>query len=650
MGNILNSLIFRPPTPRYSLEAAGLHFINTTHGSILCGYFIDNQADLTILFSHGNGEDIGDIVPQYEKITKRWNVNLFAYDYSGYGHSTGSPSEENIYRDAEAAYAYMRRNLKIPRNKIIAYGRSLGSAPSVHIAVQNEILGVVLQSPLASIYRVKFRLKRTMPYDTFCNIDKVHMIKSPILFIHGTNDKLISYKGTEEMLYKTKVNTYYMFIEKGGHNNLESSFGDKVNDALIIFLFVLKNNIKERVNRVYNISNIDEDKIKSFFTPHKSNKNKVQEIMSSKLEKRNTRYQSIKCEIDDNEYDYTNYILRPSSSFTPFTAVNFQPMNNLYFGGRSPNGTRYMKTLTYNTSDYTVTKILPMNFYDVESKIKISKTHIPLEPSVSKVNIMTFSNSNEFKGKPKKCSTTICKIGVEKKNIQKKKIMVHPVDNIRGTVREEKVRGKKVSVLKKTNLTTPTVHKKSSFNGDTNNVVTIDRVFSGASVTKGLNNAGKKCVKKSRELERTKGMDTSVKSVNSATRLTFPNANEPLALEVTVSNAIGRKEAVKENKKDVCLVTNDTLLGNNISSDMLHKHDTCLKTKENSRNVTYGSGSNNSIISSNEKEYIHKKKGSNFVRNGKLQDVNERNNMETHLIKIEKTLVSNNISSGFHMK
>ncbi|CAA9986446.1 alpha/beta hydrolase, putative [Plasmodium knowlesi strain H] len=279
MGNLLNSLIFRPHPPSYSRNRHDLHFFETKHGSKICGIFIDNKADTTILFSHANAEDIGDVVRFYQYRLRRLGLNLFAYDYSGYGHSSGHPTEAHVYNDVEAAYDYLVKVLRVPRHSIIAYGRSLGSAASVHIATKKNLLGLILQAPLASIHRVKLKLKFTLPYDSFCNIDKVHMINCPILFIHGTKDKLLSYHGTEEMIRRTNVNTYFMFIEGGGHNDLDSSYGNQVYAALVAFLYVLKNNIRENVNSVYDISNVNMMKLRNMFISNntKNMKERVKE-------------------------------------------------------------------------------------------------------------------------------------------------------------------------------------------------------------------------------------------------------------------------------------------------------------------------------------------------------------------------------------
>lgn len=92
-------------------------------------------------------------------LARELNVNVMCYDYTGYGYSTGSPSEEMCYRSIEAAYNYLRRMLGIPASQIVLYGRSLGSGPSCYLAaktaVQGEsVAGLILHSPFLSIYRI----------------------------------------------------------------------------------------------------------------------------------------------------------------------------------------------------------------------------------------------------------------------------------------------------------------------------------------------------------------------------------------------------------------------------------------------------------------------------------------------------------------
>lgn len=62
----------------------------------------------TVLFSHGNAVDLGQMSSFYIGLGTRINCNIFSYDYSGYGVSTGKPSERNLYSDIDAAWQALR--------------------------------------------------------------------------------------------------------------------------------------------------------------------------------------------------------------------------------------------------------------------------------------------------------------------------------------------------------------------------------------------------------------------------------------------------------------------------------------------------------------------------------------------------------------
>merc|ERR1712039_850157 len=100
-------------------------------------------------------------------------VNIFAYEYTGYGMSTGEPYEQAIYADIEAAFKYLRDIIGVPWSEVVLYGRSLGSGPSIHLASRTAVRAMVLQSPLLSIFRIAFSSGLTLPGDMFANVDKI---------------------------------------------------------------------------------------------------------------------------------------------------------------------------------------------------------------------------------------------------------------------------------------------------------------------------------------------------------------------------------------------------------------------------------------------------------------------------------------------
>jgi abhydrolase domain-containing protein 17 len=158
MGDAISSLLFQPPPPTY-LHPSRHFWLNTAQGSRIPAFFIERpNAQVTILFSHGNAEDLGMIYDWFNDLARVLRVNIMAYDYTGYGKSNGSPCEESCYADIEAAYQYL------------LYGRSLGSGPSCYLASKtakegHSVGGVILQSPLLSAYRVAFDFRFTMAGD-----------------------------------------------------------------------------------------------------------------------------------------------------------------------------------------------------------------------------------------------------------------------------------------------------------------------------------------------------------------------------------------------------------------------------------------------------------------------------------------------------
>lgn len=122
----------------------------------------------TILFSHGNAVDLGQMSSFYLGLGTRINCNIFSYDYSGYGVSSGKPSEKNLYADIEAAWHALRTRYGISPEHIILYGQSIGTVPTVDLAAKYEVGAVVLHSPLMSGMRVAFpNTKRTWFFDAF---------------------------------------------------------------------------------------------------------------------------------------------------------------------------------------------------------------------------------------------------------------------------------------------------------------------------------------------------------------------------------------------------------------------------------------------------------------------------------------------------
>ena len=136
---------------------------------IACAYVrCAPSAKYTILFSHGNAVDLGQMMSFYIGLGSRINCNIFSYDYSGYGVSSGKPSEKNLYADIDAAWQSLRSRYGISPEHVILYGQSIGTVPCIDLASRFEVGAVVLHSPLTSGMRVAFPdTKRTWFFDAF---------------------------------------------------------------------------------------------------------------------------------------------------------------------------------------------------------------------------------------------------------------------------------------------------------------------------------------------------------------------------------------------------------------------------------------------------------------------------------------------------
>jgi uncharacterized protein len=154
-----------------------------------------------VFFLHGNVGNVSTWTTGVD-FYRRVNYDLFMVDYRGYGKSTGRiESEAQLYADTRAAYDAMA---PLYRDKpIVIYGRSLGSALAVALARDVHPQLLVLVSPFTSLSATAAQaypwapgwiLKYPLRTDTM-----IGDVKSPILLVHGSDDKLIPLAHSERL-------------------------------------------------------------------------------------------------------------------------------------------------------------------------------------------------------------------------------------------------------------------------------------------------------------------------------------------------------------------------------------------------------------------------------------------------------------------
>lgn len=210
-------IIFQPPPVSYH-DSNNIIKLKTQDGAIISAVHLHNpQAKYTILYSHGNATDIGEMFSLF-KVLENHGYSVFAYDYHGYGTSTGKPSEKNSYYDIHAAYDYLTQTLKIPPKQIIAYGKSVGAAVSLDLAIHKPLGGIIMESPFVTAFRTVTVIP-LLPFDKFNNLSKISRISCPILFIHGEKDKTIAIWHSKKLYSMAKSPKYYLWVPSAGHND-----------------------------------------------------------------------------------------------------------------------------------------------------------------------------------------------------------------------------------------------------------------------------------------------------------------------------------------------------------------------------------------------------------------------------------------------
>jgi fermentation-respiration switch protein FrsA (DUF1100 family) len=211
-------VIFQPPAPQYR-DGKELVRLRSGHGAQIAALYLASPgAKYTILYSHGNAEDLGwnrDLLEEYQ----RRGFNVLGYDYQGYGLSQGKPSERNAYADEEAAFQFLVNEKKIPPERIIAVGQSLGGAMAIDLASKHKLGGLIVQSSFASAFRVLTRWP-IIPFDKFDSLSKMKRVSCPVLVVHGKADSVIGFWNGELLYGAAREPKQKWWVDRGDHNDI----------------------------------------------------------------------------------------------------------------------------------------------------------------------------------------------------------------------------------------------------------------------------------------------------------------------------------------------------------------------------------------------------------------------------------------------
>jgi hypothetical protein len=227
----MDSMMFAPQPVAYTWQNPSIIDIGSS-GKPLAAYWRPaTNATVTLLHSHGNAEEIGDLTDIFDGCAAA-GMNVLAYDYPGYGLSAGKPTEKSCYEAAERAYAFLTQKKGIRPETIIVVGRSLGSGPACYLAEKYPVKSLIIESGFLSAPRVVTRY-RILPLDAFPNAQRITKITCPKLFIHGTADPVIPFWHGRQLYSLSGGKKEFFWVQGAGHNDLQLTLGLDNYSALI---------------------------------------------------------------------------------------------------------------------------------------------------------------------------------------------------------------------------------------------------------------------------------------------------------------------------------------------------------------------------------------------------------------------------------
>lgn len=192
-GETLNALLFSPP---------------------------DSSKGL-ILYFHGNSGSLKRWGAIASKLTA-YHYHVLVVDYRGYGKSTGKPSEQGLYADADAVWQWAQATHP---QRLVIFGRSLGSAVAAYLATKVNPDLLILETPFNNLngaVNPVFRpLIRIFPLRySFPTIDRVEQASCKKLIVHGTADPIVSLQSALALKAVLLPSDEFVILEGGTHDNL----------------------------------------------------------------------------------------------------------------------------------------------------------------------------------------------------------------------------------------------------------------------------------------------------------------------------------------------------------------------------------------------------------------------------------------------
>ena len=245
-------LLFLPGVPGRTLTATPEHIgleyreveFATEDGERLHGWWLPHATPrATLLFQHGNAGNISHRLDSL-RIFHELGLNVFIYDYRGYGQSTGSPSETGLYSDARAGWAWLTDDQGIEPGSIVLFGRSMGGAVASHLATEVDAAGLIVESTFTSVPDIGAELYWWLPVRLLARLDfnaaeSIERTGMPVLVVHSPDDEIIPFEHGQRLAEAAGDRGTLLEI-RGDHNTGFLSSGELYRNGLDRFISSLE--------------------------------------------------------------------------------------------------------------------------------------------------------------------------------------------------------------------------------------------------------------------------------------------------------------------------------------------------------------------------------------------------------------------------
>ncbi len=214
------------------LEFEDISF-QASDGTKLHGWYLPGEKEKPlVLFCHGNAGNISHRIDNL-RLLSELGLSVFIFDYRGYGQSEGKATEAGTYADIRGALRWLQER-GWSEQQMIYFGRSLGAAIALQLALESPPAGLVLESPFTSIealgkqhYPILWLLAGWALDARYDNIIKINQLKTPLLIFHGEEDEIIPQQMGRELFERAPQPKQFYSIPFAGHNNTYDEGGVK---------------------------------------------------------------------------------------------------------------------------------------------------------------------------------------------------------------------------------------------------------------------------------------------------------------------------------------------------------------------------------------------------------------------------------------